>query len=128
MRIAVLGPLEVRRDDSAPVAVPGAVERLLLAALAAHAPESVSADALLDVLGDGTTAAARTSLQAHVHLLRSALDPGLDERSSGQYVLRRGQGYALAVARADVDALHAADLVARGQARLAGGEAAEAVR
>ena len=34
MRIAVLGPLEVSRDDGAPVAVPGAKERLLLAVLA----------------------------------------------------------------------------------------------
>src|SRR5215207_5139842 len=125
MRVAVLGPLEVRRDDSAPVSVPGAEERLLLAALAAHAPDAVSTPSLVEILGNGSSPA---SLQADVQSLRSCLDPGLGERSSGQYVLRRGQGYALAVARGDVDALHAADLVARGQARLAGGEAAEDVR
>jgi hypothetical protein len=38
MRIAVIGPLDVRSDDGAPVAVPGAKERLLLAVLAAGAP------------------------------------------------------------------------------------------
>src|SRR3954471_4885302 len=103
MRIAVLGPLEVRRDDSTPITVPGEDERLLLAALAVHAPDAVSADALLEILGTaGDGEAARASLQARIHSLRTSLDPGLGERSSGQYVLRRGQGYALAVSRGDV--------------------------
>lgn len=129
MRIAVLGPLEVLRDDSAPVEVPGRAERLLLAALAAHVPDPVSSDQLIGILGEGSSAeSARASLQDHIRDLRRSLDPGLGERSSGQYVLRRGQGYALAVNRGDVDALHAADLVARGRARLVEGEAAEAVR
>src|SRR4051794_803912 len=44
MRIAVIGPLEVLSDDSAPVPVPGAKERLLLAVLAAGAPGVVSID------------------------------------------------------------------------------------
>jgi hypothetical protein len=38
MRIAVLGPLEVLDEELAPVAVPGAKERLLLAVLVAGAP------------------------------------------------------------------------------------------
>ena len=38
MRIAVLGPLEVLTEELAPVPVPGAKERLLLAALVASAP------------------------------------------------------------------------------------------
>jgi hypothetical protein len=129
MRIAVLGPLEVRRDDSAPVAVPGADERLLLAALAARAPDAVSAETLLEILGDGGSRDdARAALQFRVHALRSSLDPGLGERSSGQYVLRRGQGYALAVSRSDVDVLHATDLVTRGRARLQAGDGSEAAR
>ena len=45
MRIAVLGPLEVLSDDGVPIAVPGAKERLLLAALVA-AERPVTAEAI----------------------------------------------------------------------------------
>src|SRR5688500_18664728 len=125
MRIAVLGPLEVLTDDSVPVPVAGETERLLLAVLAAGAPEAVAADHLVSVLGDGTTPEA---LRTHLGRLRAALEPGLTPRSSGQYVLRRGAGYVLAVPRSDLDAVHVADLTRHGRARLAEGEAAEAVR
>jgi hypothetical protein len=125
MRIAVLGPLEVLTDDSTPVAVPDPAERLLLAVLAAGAPRAVGTDHLLRALGDGTSPEV---LHTHVTRLRAALQPGLPPRASGQYVLRRGAGYALAVPRGDVDALHVADLVRHGRARLAEGDPAEATR
>jgi hypothetical protein len=129
MRIAVLGPLEVLTDDSAPVEVPGAEERLLLAVLAAGAPGVIETEHLLEILADGgSPESARKSLQAHLGRLRTSLEPGLPERASGQYVLRRGQGYALAVSRGDIDALHFGDLVQRGGARLDGGDAQEAAR
>ena len=41
--------------------------------------------------------------------------------STGRYVVRRGTGYALALDRADVDALRSRDLAARGRALLAAG-------
>jgi hypothetical protein len=129
MRIAVLGPLEVVANDSAPVVVPGAPERLLLAVLATGAPGVSPADRLIEALWNGDPPpAAAEALHAHLRLLRGALEPGLPERSSGQYVLRRGAGYALAVARADIDALRFADLAGRGRARLAAGEPADAAR
>ncbi len=129
MRIAVLGPLEVRGDDGVPVAVPGAKERLLLAVLTAGAPGAVSTDRLADVLWDGVPPpTAHKSLQAHVVRLRSALEPGRPRGSPGRYVARRGPGYALTVDRADVDALHVGDLAARGRAHLASGAPTEAVR
>ena len=112
MRVAVLGPLEVTANDSAPVHVPGAQERLLLAVLAAQAPDAVPLDRLVALLGDPET------LTDAVRGLRAALEPRLPERSSGQFVLRRGPGYALAVPRGDVDAARFADLVVRGHARL----------
>lgn len=112
MRVAVLGPLVITSDDSAPVHVPGAQERLLLAVLAVQAPEVVPADRLVEVLGDGE------ALQTAVHRLRAGLEPRLSERSSGQFVQRRGRGYALAVPRTDVDAARFTDLVTRGHARL----------
>ncbi|PWW22892.1 DNA-binding SARP family transcriptional activator [Geodermatophilus normandii] len=128
MRIAVIGPLEVRGDDDVPVPVPGAKERLLLAVLAAGAPGTVSTDRIADVLWDGTPPpTARKSLQAHVVRLRSALEPGRPRGSPGRYVARRGPGYALTVDRADLDALHAGDLAARGRAHLLAGAPAEAV-
>jgi hypothetical protein len=112
MRVAVLGPLVVTANDSAPVHVPGAQERLLLAVLAAQALEVVPADRLVEVLGDGE------ALKAAVHGLRAALEPRLPERSSGQFVLRRGRGYALVMPRTDVDAARFTDLAIRGHARL----------
>ena len=126
MRIAVLGPLEVETDSGAPVAVPGATERLLLAALADAAPHPVSTERLLALLPDGEADA--ESLRTRLGQLRGALQPGLPERSSGQYVLRRGSGYALVVGRSDIDAPRFEGLVAQGRSDLASGEPAEAVR
>ncbi|TFV91549.1 hypothetical protein E4P40_05845 [Blastococcus sp. CT_GayMR20] len=129
MRIAVLGPLEVQADDLAPVAVPGAKERLLLAALTARAPGVVSTGSLVETLWDGAPpASARKSLQAHVVRLRSSLEPERPKGSTGRYVVRRGTGYALTVDRSSIDALHIADLAARGRARLASGDPGEAER
>src|SRR3954451_4279727 len=129
MRIAVLGPLEVHGEDSAPVPVPGAKERLLLAVLAAGAPGVASTARIVESLWNGDPpVSARKSLQAHVVRLRSALEPDRPKGSSGRYVVRRGPGYALAVDRYDLDVLQFADMAARGRARLAGGEAEEAER
>ena len=119
MRVAVLGPLEVTANDSAPVIVPGADERLLLAVLAAQAPGVVPVAELVEALrSGGTPAPDGESVHDTVHRLRSALEPGLPERSSGQFVLRRGMGYTLAVPRGDVDASRFTDLARRGHARV----------
>ena len=123
MRIAVLGPLEVLTEALAPVEVPGAKERLLLAVLTAGAPGVVSTDRLTDALWNGNApASAHKSLQAHVVRLRSALEPDRPKGSPGQYVVRRGPGYALTVGRGDIDALRIGDLAARGRAQLAAGD------
>jgi DNA-binding SARP family transcriptional activator len=117
MRIAVLGPLEVIDDDGGPIAVPGAKERLLLAVLVAGAPNVVSRDHIEHVLWNGDRpASARKSLQVHLVHLRSALEPGRPQGSTGRYVVRRGTGYALTAGRGDVDALRIADLASRGRA------------
>src|SRR3954452_5161193 len=127
MRIAVIGPREVLSDDDdvlvpVPVPVPGAKERLLLAVLAAGAPDVVSTDRLVETLwDDGPPVTARKSLQAHLVRLRSALEPDRPQGSTGRYVVRRGAGYALALDRASLDALRMPDLAARGRAELAAG-------
>jgi DNA-binding SARP family transcriptional activator/WD40 repeat protein len=128
MRIAVLGPLEVLTEELAPVPVPGAKERLLLAALAAGAPGVVSADRLAETLWDGEPPpTARKSLQAHLVRLRRSLEPDRPKGSTGRYVVRRGTGYALALPHGDIDALSLGNLAARGRAELSSGHAAEAV-
>jgi DNA-binding SARP family transcriptional activator/WD40 repeat protein len=122
VRIAVIGPLEVR-DGAGPITVPGAKERMLLALLAAAAPTVVSVDRLAEELWDGEPpATARKSLQAHVVRLRSALEPARPKGSSGRFVVRRGAGYALAVEREALDTLHFVDLAVRGRARLTAGD------
>src|SRR5215218_1514823 len=129
MRIAVIGPLEVQSDDLAPVPVPGAKERLLLAALAAGAPGVVRMDELVETLWDGDPpASARKSLQIHVVRLRSSLEPDRPRGSTGRFVLRRGLGYPLAVPREALDALRVGDLAGRGHAMLASGRPEEAAR
>ena len=132
VRCSVLGPLEVRRaaegEDGPPVTVPGAKERALLAVLIARAGQPVSTDELAEALwnGDQPPSAAK-SLQAHVVRLRSALEPERPKGSAGQYVVRRGAGYALSLEGVDVDALQLAERVARGRARLESGRYDEAV-
>ena len=129
MQIAVLGPLEVVNDDGGPIAVPGAKERLLLAVLVAGAPDVVSRDLIEHVLWNGDRpASARKSLQVHLVHLRSALEPGRPQGSTGRYVVRRGTGYALTAGREDVDALRIADLASRGRAQLVAGDPADAAR
>src|SRR5829696_2633691 len=129
MRIAVLGPLEVRDDRGAAVEIPGAKERLLLAVLAADAGRVVSTDRITEALWNGDAPpSARKSLQAHLVRLRTALEPDRPRGSTGRYVVRRGAGYALAVDREDLDALRFGELTALGRARLGSGEAAEATR
>ena len=123
VQCAVLGPLEVRGDDDAVIGIPGAKERRLLAALVAAFPASVSVDRLLESLWDGSPPrTGRKSLQAHVVRLRTALEPERPAGSPGQYVVRRHDGYALAVDRERLDATAFADLAARGRALLAAGD------
>ncbi len=127
MRCAVLGPLEVRGDDDRVLSVPGAKERLLLAVLAAACPGSVNDDQLLECLWDGAPPrTGRKSLQAHVVRLRTALEPDRPPGSPGRYVVRRHDGYALALDREQLDATTFVDLTARGRAQLSAGDVAAA--
>ncbi len=127
MRCAVLGPLEVRDDAEQVLGVPGAKERHLLAVLAAAFPGSVTVDQLIESLWDGAPPrTGRKSLQAHVVRLRTALEPGRPTGSPGRYVVRRHDGYALALDRDRLDATAFVDLAARGRALLSAGDAAAA--
>src|SRR5688572_19743622 len=128
MQVAVIGPLAVLTDDMSPVLIPGAQERLLLAALTAGAPRPVNVALLVETLSEGNRALTSTELHEHVVRLRRCLEPFLPKNASGRYVLRRGSGYALAVAPGEIDGLRVTALATRGRARLAAGELAEATR
>ncbi|WP_018654191.1 ATP-binding protein [Actinomadura flavalba] len=100
----VLGALRVRSDDGAPVAVPEAKVRVLLAALLAAGGRPVASGTLIDDLwGAAPPANPAGALQVKVSRLRRAL-PGR--------VRREGGGYRLVLEPGELDAARFADLVA----------------
>ena len=100
--IAVLGPLEVRRNG-APVPVPAGKSAELLVRLALEAGTAVRTDRLVDDLwADEAVRTRRNTLQSKVTRLRRALgDPAA--------IVTTDDGYRLDVDRDDVDALAVLD-------------------
>ncbi|MFS0699234.1 BTAD domain-containing putative transcriptional regulator [Cellulomonas sp. 179-A 4D5 NHS] len=91
MDVGVLGPLEVRTDDGT-VAVAGARQRALLAALVAHRGRTVGVDLLVDTLWpDDPPPSAAHTLHTHVSRLRRTLDVPVRAHDGG-YVLDLGDG------------------------------------
>jgi DNA-binding SARP family transcriptional activator len=81
MRFGVLGPLEIRGDDGASVAVSAAMQRTLLAALLLRANVTISLDGLIDVLWDGgAPSSARPTVLNYVARLRRTLGPEIGAR------------------------------------------------
>ena len=73
MDFGVLGSLSVT-ERTRVVALGGPVQRRLLAALIAHAPQPVSSETLVDdVWGEAAPATAVRTLHSHVARLRDAL-------------------------------------------------------
>ncbi|MBB5075472.1 BTAD domain-containing putative transcriptional regulator [Nonomuraea endophytica] len=111
-RFGVLGPLEVRGEDGAPVALGGPRPRALLALLLLDAGRLVSTERLIDgQWGENPPAGAVNAIQAQVSRLRRQLPPDLIEF--------HGSGYRLAVDPDDVDAHRFEHLAAEGRALLA---------
>ncbi|WP_165956400.1 AfsR/SARP family transcriptional regulator [Kribbella antibiotica] len=100
----VLGPLEVRRDAVA-IAVPAAKHRIVLAALALRAGQTVPVERLIEMLWDQEPpSGARATCQAYVMRLRQTLgDPDLIRTAPG--------GYWLDVPKEQVDLFRFAELV-----------------
>ncbi len=98
LTVAVLGPVEVRRDGR-PVPIPAGKTTEVLIRLALAAGTPVSSDRLIDDLwSDAAVATARNTLQSKVSQLRRALgDPTTVAGGHG--------GYTLVVEPAAVDAL-----------------------
>ena len=117
----VLGPLEVRGKNGAPVHIRRQRQRALLALLVVRSGRSVSVDEIIERLwGDDPPASARANVHTYVSDLRrllSATEPR-PERSGG--------GYLLKVATDECDALLFEQLVAAGHRELDDGRVGEA--
>jgi DNA-binding SARP family transcriptional activator len=109
-----------------PAQLGGVKERCLLAALAVHRGEAVSAAALLDALwGDRPPRTAAKTLQNYVLRVRRALAGAGDGELN---IVTRPAGYCLRAAQETVDAGLAESLIGAGRQAMAGGDAAAAVR
>ena len=110
MRFFILGDLAVRRG-SAPVALGGRRQQLVLAGLLLHANQTVPTDRLVDVVwGESPPATARKTLQVYVSRLRHALGDAV--------ISSNGDGYVLHVAADEVDAARFEQLVEEARGRL----------
>jgi predicted ATPase/DNA-binding SARP family transcriptional activator len=108
MQVAILGPLEVRDDGGASVAVAGARLRGLIARLALAGGQPVSTGALSEAVWDcAPPADVANALQTLISRARRAL-------GEAAAVEQSAAGYRLAVAPDDVDALRFERLVAEG--------------
>ena len=116
MEVRLFGELEAVAAG-VPVPVRGAKQRTVLALLALHRGQPVSADRLIDALwGDGQVANPVNALQAQIGQLRRTL--------GATAILTSDAGYALDICPDDVDAARFEQLVAKGRRLLEEGEMA----
>ncbi len=116
MEVRLFGELEaVQGGVSVPVR--GAKQRALLALLAMHRGQPVSADRLIDQLwGDGEAANPANALQAQIAQLRRTL--------GSTAIVTSEAGYALDIGSEDVDVVRFEQLVATGRRLVEDGEVA----
>lgn len=92
MRVRVLGPVEATAGER-PVSLGTVKQRALLAMLAVHANQTLSADELLEGLwGEDAPRSAPKMVQQYVSRLRRAIG------GDGGEILTRGRGYELRIA------------------------------
>lgn len=126
-RIGVLGPVEITTADRSPVDTGGKRQRRLLAALALHAGDVVSVDALVDIVFEGNPSdAAEKTLQSYVSRLRRAVD---GEAHTGASAIERVEpGYVIRLSDTELDADWFETQVAAARDFALDGDHAEAVR
>ncbi len=118
MEVRLFGELEAVQDGVV-VPVRGAKQRALLALLALHRGNPVSADRLIDHLwGDGGAGNPANALQAQIGQLRRSLGSAA--------IVTSEAGYALGISPDDVDVVRFEQLVATGRRLVEVGEAAQA--
>ncbi|WP_156669461.1 BTAD domain-containing putative transcriptional regulator, partial [Mycobacterium sp. E3339] len=117
MELGVLGPLQVRQGG-APVAIPGAKPRAILAMLGLHGGSVVAAETLVELLwGEDPPRTAAKALQTHISSLRRTLGDG--------FVLTAGAGWTLA--ETQVDAARYKSAARLGRDAAAAGDHSQAV-
>lgn len=105
MEVAVLGPLELRRDGT-PVDLGNRKRRALLAALALSVGRPVAVDTIIDLLWEGEPPeGVTTTLQSYVSTLRRVLEPERPPRAPGRVLVTAVPGYALMLPPDAVDAV-----------------------
>src|SRR4051812_6784680 len=111
MRIAVLGPVRVVRDEVELDLGPHK-QRALLAALALSPDRVVPSDTIVDLLwGDAPPPAVAASLHGYVAALRRVLEPTRAARGEPAVLVTVGHGYVLRVPPEAVDAVRFAAAV-----------------
>jgi hypothetical protein len=112
LRVQILGPLRVWRDGREVDAGPRQ-QRGVLAFLAARAGNPVTVTEMIDLLwGEDPPPSAVNAVHRYVGALRRVLDPTIEARSPGRWLVRHGPGYRLGVAQENLDLAafrHAAD-------------------
>jgi DNA-binding NarL/FixJ family response regulator/DNA-binding SARP family transcriptional activator len=97
----LLGPLQLFDDAGERIVVTGPRQRILLAALAAHANQPVSLDALTEIVWDGAPPpGSSATLRSHLARLRRCLGPCIARR-----IVTRAPGYAIELNDDELDLL-----------------------
>ena len=115
MEIRVLGPVEVVSSTGTRIEIRSAKQRELLALLAAHAPEVISTDRIVEALWGEASGAHVNTLHFHVSKLRDLVDPGRLEN----VIVTRAPGYGLGIPPESIDAYRFEELVAEAEKRKA---------
>ncbi|WP_249924355.1 AfsR/SARP family transcriptional regulator, partial [Streptomyces alboniger] len=122
----VLGPVRARRDGQ-PLNLGSPQQRATLAVLLLRDGRPVSASELVDALwGEEPPPRAVGTLRTYVSRLRTLLEPGRRSREPARLLVSAGDGYALRVPRAALDACELEDRVAAARRMRATGQHAEA--
>ncbi|MGI5238527.1 BTAD domain-containing putative transcriptional regulator [Dactylosporangium sp. CA-139066] len=128
LEFRILGPIEGRAADGAPIDLGARKQRAVLAMLLLEPGRVVSVDRIVAGLWNGEAPASATgTLQAYVSQLRRALEPDRPPRTPPAVLLTREPGYLLAIDGDQVDAVRFAAGVEAARTALARGdlEAAE---
>ncbi|MBW5425274.1 hypothetical protein GKQ77_27560, partial [Streptomyces sp. BG9H] len=122
----VLGPVRALRDGK-PLKLGSPQQRATLAVLLLHDGRPVSTSELVDALwGEEPPPRAVGTLRTYVSRLRSLLEPDRRSREPARLLVSAGDGYALRVPRAALDACELEDRVAAARRMRAAGQHAEA--
>ncbi|MFJ5995532.1 BTAD domain-containing putative transcriptional regulator [Streptomyces sp. NPDC092370] len=102
--VSVLGPIEVTDTEGRPVAIGSRRRREVLGRLVAADGRAVPLPVLIDDLWEDPPPTAAGTVRTFVAELRRALEPDRLPRTRSQVIETVGTGYALRIARAQVDA------------------------